>query len=126
MLWGLTVSLTRDAVTGTVDFGRLPGPMSGTIRMDGHLALSGAYTITINEGIVIDVAVTNWQTLTLDNERMTGRFHASMQAAWCRRSLSVDGELRVVFKVAGQEAVAASRDTAGLDQALARMVARPD
>lgn len=119
-LWGLTlaVSQNRDAITGTVDFGRLPGPMSGTIRQSGHLVLTAAYTMTIEEEIATDVTLTDWETITTGNNRMTGRFRATLQAPWCQGSLSADGELRVVIKTAAVPALAASSSTASLDRAL--------
>ncbi len=94
----LSATQDRDAITGTTDFGdRQPGPVSGSIRMSGHLGVSGTYSMTI-EGWPVEITVSDWETLTTDNDRMTGRFRLTMRAAGIQGSIYTDGELRVVAK----------------------------
>ena len=126
-LFALNLGLTqaRDSVTGTTDFGdELPGPVTGTIGMSGHLVVSGTYTITL-EGIPIEVTVSNWQTLTTDNERMTGRFRLGMRAAGLQGSFSTDGDLRIVTKVSATTIAATDREARGLGHSIARIIRRP-
>lgn len=122
MVWGLEldVAQNQEAITGTVDFGRSAGPVSGVIDLDGHMELSGAYTITIADQD-IRISVTDWETITTDNEQMTGRFRATMQACWCQGSLSVDAQLRVVVKAAGTPVPSAVSRTEGLDRLVAQL-----
>jgi hypothetical protein len=84
--FALALSQTRDTVTGTVDFGS-PGSVEGTVRMSGHLTLSGTFTETV-EDMTLETTVSDWETLTLDNERMSGRFTVRF------RMLGVDGSVR--------------------------------
>jgi Bacterial Ig-like domain (group 2) len=60
-LFALTMGLTqnRHAVSGSSDFGELPGPVQGSIRMSGHLLLSASFTIPADD-VVIDVTLTDW------------------------------------------------------------------
>lgn len=109
-LFGLSLELTqtRDAISGTTDFGDdLPGAGSGTIRMDGPLVLSGTYTIVI-EGIPMELTVADWETVTTDNERMTGRFRVSLRAPGLQGSVGVNGEARIVAKTSATSVATAS------------------
>lgn len=125
-LWGLALDVFQsgDAITGTVDFGRMPGPVSGSIRLSGHLLLSGTYTITIADQD-IQVRVTEWETITTNNKRMTGRFRAAMQGCWCEGSLAADGELHVVIKTAGGPEPDIVGGAGSLDRVVARQRLRP-
>ena len=98
-LWLLILSITqnRDTVTGTTDFGDMKGPVTGTIRTTGHLVLTGTYTVAY-EGITVEVTLSEWETTTTDNERMTGRFRVSFRAAGIQGSFRLDGDLRIVSK----------------------------
>lgn len=123
-LWALNlgVTQTRDTVTGTTDFGDdLPGPVSGTIRTSGHLVVSGTYTITI-EGLPMEVTVSDWETLTTDNERMTGRFRLGMRAAGLQGSFRTDGELRIVSKTSATPLLAAPSEAGSFGRVIARLV----
>jgi hypothetical protein len=94
----LVASQTRDTITGTTDFGdNLPGPVTGTIAANGHLTVSGTYTITI-EDLTIELTVGNWDTLTLDNQRMTGHLSVTGRAVGVQGSFTVTGDLHVVSK----------------------------
>jgi hypothetical protein len=98
-LFALTMGLTqnRDAINGPSDFGDLPGPVQGSIRMSGHLILSAGFTIPA-DNIVIDVTLTDWEALTTDNERMTGRFALVVRASRLQGSARVDCDLRIFGK----------------------------
>lgn len=107
-LWALTLvaNQTRDSVSGTVDFGdNMPGPVTGTIGLDGHLSVSGTYAIVL-EGMSVEVTVSNWDTMSSDNQQMTGRFRLAMRVAGLQGSVSTDGDLRVVGKSAAPSATA--------------------
>jgi hypothetical protein len=123
-LWvlNLTVNQTRDTVTGTTDFGDdLPGPVTGTIRMGGHLEVNGTYTVAF-EGIPVEITVSNWETITTDNERMTGRFRMGMRAAGLQGSFRTDAELRIVTKTSGTPLMATGREGRGLGRAIAQVL----
>jgi hypothetical protein len=98
-LYALTMGLSqdRDAVNGTSDFGDLPGPVQGSIRMSGHLLLSAAFTLPVDD-FVIDVTLADWEALSTDNERMTGRFGMVVRAARLQGSARIDFELRIFGK----------------------------
>jgi hypothetical protein len=125
-LWllNLTVTQTRDTVTGTTDFGEdLPGPVTGTIRMSGHLEVSATYTVTF-EGIPVEITVSNWETITTDNERMTGRLRMGMRATGVQGSFRTDGELRIVTKTSATPLITAPSDAGNFSRAIARIVRR--
>jgi hypothetical protein len=108
-LFGLTLvaNQTRDTITGTIDFGDdLPGPVTGTIAMDGQLSVGGTYTITV-EDITLELTVSNWDTVTTDNQRMTGSMRVTGRAMGVQGSFTVDGNLRIVTKTSSQPSRAA-------------------
>ena len=105
-LWALTLvaNQTRDAVSGTVDFGdNAPGPVTGAIALDGHLTVGATYTVVL-DGVPVEITVSNWDTLSTDNQRMTGHFRLTLRMAGIQGSVSTDGELRVVAKGAAAAA----------------------
>jgi hypothetical protein len=109
-LFGLLLALTQtgDTVSGTADFGDdSPGAVSGTIRMDGPLALGGTQTVVI-EGIPVELVISDWETVTTDNERMTGRFRVTFRVAGLTGSIGIDGEVRIVAKTSTSMASAAA------------------
>jgi hypothetical protein len=120
-LWALTLGITqtRDSVTGTTDpYGDdLPGPVSGTIRQSGHLVVSGTYTITI-KGDLVEITVSNWETITTDNERMTGRYRVTTRVAGLQGSVYHDGELRNVTKTSATPLMAVAEASVGLKRDL--------
>jgi hypothetical protein len=125
-LFGLSLDLTqtRDTISGTADFGDdLPGAVVGTIRMDGPLVLSGAYVIVI-EGIPVEITVADWETVSTDNERMTGRFRVSMRAPGLQGSIGVDGEARIVAKTSASTLAAATEGARSLRGAITRSLRR--
>jgi hypothetical protein len=122
-LYGLTLvsNQARDTMTGTTDFGdNLPGPVTGTIQMNGHLVVNGTYTIT-SEGVTIEITVSNWDTFTADNLRMTGHLRVTGRAVGLQGSFSVDGDLRIVTKTSTTPAGSTPTGTPALRPALARL-----
>jgi hypothetical protein len=125
-LFGLSLELTqtRDTVSGTTDFGDdLPGAVTGTIRMDGPLVLGGTYTVVF-EGIPVEITVGNWETVTTDNERMTGRFRLTMRTAGLQGSIGVDGEARIVAKTSAGLQFSGTNGVGSLRGAIARSLRR--
>lgn len=121
-LFGFTLNATqtRDTITGTTDFGdNIPGPVTGTIATDGHLAVAGTYTISI-EGLSLEVTVSDWDTNTTDNQTLTGRFRLTLRVSGLAGALAVNGDIRVVTKVSSTpSAVQAGRGMRGLLSAIA-------
>jgi len=97
--FGLTLTQDRDTVAGTATLDDVAGPVQGSIRLAGQLGVGGTFTFT-DEGITIDVTVSDWETTTTDNQRMTGRFVLVFRAARLQGSVRFDGELRIVAKSA--------------------------
>lgn len=103
-IFGLTVVVnqTRDVVTGTTDFGdNLPGPVTGSIDDAGVLSVSGTYTIEV-EGIRLELTVTDWKTMSENNQKMTGQMCVIFRVSGLLGSIEVDGQLNVVDKVSPQ------------------------
>jgi hypothetical protein len=48
--------------------------------------------------VPFEVTVSNWETLSTDNQRMTGRYALSFRAAARQGSARIDAELRIVAK----------------------------
>ena len=110
-LFGLDLVLTqnRDTATGTLDLGiEPPGPLQGSIQLNGDLGLAGAFTGT-SEGITLEVTVSDWQTRTIDNQQMTGRFRVTIRTPGLAGSVTADFQLRVVSKT-GPTAGATARE----------------
>ena len=122
----LTVNQTRDQVTGTTDFGdNLPGPVTGSILQSGHLVVGGTYTLDLGDGLIAEVTVSNWETLTIDNQRMTGRLRLTGRVPGFQGAFSTDGELRIVTKTSANPArVAASGARPAFGRALAGVMRR--
>lgn len=68
----LVLTQQAAAVSGTLDLGGFIGTINGTIATDGALTITGSYTTTV-EGVPFQIAVTEWQSNSADNARMTGR-----------------------------------------------------
>lgn len=99
-LFGLTLvaNQNRDAITGTTDFGdNLPGPVTGTIQPNGHLVVSGTYTISVDD-VTMELTVGEWDTTTTDNQRMTGHLAVTGRAVGVQGSFKIAGDLHVVAK----------------------------
>ena len=120
--FALSLSQDRDNTSGNVTLDDVAGPVQGPIRLDGQLNVAGAFT-SADEGIVIDTTVTEWETTTTDNQRMTGRFVLVFRAARMQGSVRYNGELRVVAKTASAPLAAAGREL-GLRRALSAAARR--
>jgi len=106
--FGLVLTQDRDTATGTVTLDDVAGPVQGSIRLAGQLGVGGGFPVT-EEGITIDVSVTEWETATIDNQQMTGRFVLVFREATFRGSVRFDGELRIVTKSSAMPVSAAGR-----------------
>ena len=106
--FALSLTQNRDTAAGNVTLDDVAGPVQGSIQVGGQLAATGAFTFTDDE-ITIDVTVTDWQTTTTDNQRMTGRFAVVFRAAGLQGSVRFDGELRIVSKSAATPLSASGR-----------------
>ena len=105
---GLVLTQNRDAVTGTIDVGGdTPGAIEGPIRMNGDLAVGGTFVATV-DGVSLEVTVSDWETRTSDNQRMTGRFRMTFRAAGLAGAGGADAELRVFNKTGAAIGVAGS------------------
>jgi hypothetical protein len=120
----LVASQARDGVSGTIDFGdELPGAIAGSIRPDGHLTLNGTYAVTI-EDLLFELTIANWDTISLDNQRMTGHLTLSARVAGLQGSYEVAGDLRVVTKTSTTPAHASSIGASLLRRGLGRLEQR--
>jgi hypothetical protein len=125
-LWGLLldVTQTRDTISGRTDFGDdLAVVVTGTIMVSGPLVVNGTNTIVI-EGLPLELTVSNWETVTSDNERMTGRFRVTFRAAGLQGSLGIDGEARIVAKTSASPMVSAAEAPWSFRGAIARSLHR--
>jgi hypothetical protein len=76
--------------------------------MSGHLLLSASFTVPADD-IVIDVTLTDWEALTTDNERMTGRFVLVIRASGLQGSGRVECDLRIFGKTSTTPVASESR-----------------
>ena len=118
----LTLTQTRDTVSGTVDFDEFPGPIQGTIRATGELELGGTFSVSDPE-LTLDATVSDWQSVTTDNQQMTGRFTMSLRTNGIQGTVRLGGELRNTSKSAGGVATP-SAHTLHLHRALVGKVSR--
>ena len=105
--FGLVLTQDRDIASGTATLDDVVGPVQGSIRLAGQLGIDGTFAFT-DEGITIEVTVTEWETTTTDNQRMTGRFVLVFRASGLQGSVRFNGELRIVTKSAAASAPAVS------------------
>jgi hypothetical protein len=99
-LFGLTlvVNQNRDTMTGTTDFGDdLPGPVSGTIQITGHLVVTGTYTIVVDD-LPLEFTIAEWQTTTTDNLIMTGQIRLRIAIPGVQGFVMPEGTLTGVTK----------------------------
>lgn len=118
----LTLTQTRDTVSGNVDFDEFPGPVQGTIRSTGELELSGTFSVSDPE-LTVDATVSDWQSVTTDNQRMTGRFTMSLRTNGLEGTVRLGGELRNISKSAAGVA-SPSAHTLRLHRALANKLSQ--
>jgi hypothetical protein len=125
-LWALWLDLTqtRDAISGKTDFGDgLAVAVAGTIMMIGPVVLNGTSSIVI-EDLPMEATVSDWETMTTDNERMTGRFRFTIRAAGVQGSLGLQGEARIVTKTSTITSVSATEAAGGFRGVIARSLRR--
>jgi hypothetical protein len=95
----LALTQGRDSAAGTVTLDDVAGPVQGAIQRGGQLTLAGAFTAA-GEGIALDASITDWETTTTDNQRLSGRFALVFRAAGLQGTVRFNGELRIVAKTA--------------------------
>jgi Bacterial Ig-like domain (group 2) len=120
--FALTLTQDRDTASGNVTLDDVAGPVQGPIRSGGHVNLAGAFT-SADDGIVLDITVSDWETTTTDNQRMTGRFTLAFRATGLQGSVRFDGELRIVAK-SGAASLSATGGQLRLRRALAAAARR--
>ena len=118
----LTLTQDRDNASGNVTLDDVAGPVQGPIRPGGQLNLAGAFT-EADEGIVLEITISDWETTTTDNQRMTGRFTLAFRATGLQGSVRFNGELRIVAK-SGAASVSATGGQLRLRRALAAAARR--
>ena len=98
-LYFVSMALTqsRDAITGIVDLGEAPAPVQGHIASSGHLRLEGSYTET-QDGVTLDLALVDWETVTTDNSQMAGRCAMVFRLTGLQGSVRLDMDLASVTK----------------------------
>lgn len=88
----LVLTQQAAAVSGTFDLGGFIGTISGTIATNGTLTITGSYTTTV-EGVPFQIAVTEWQSDSTDNARMTGRMIITFSSPALAGTARVDIDL---------------------------------
>ena len=120
----MRLTQTRDAVTGTSDLADPPSAVQGSVRMSGHLDLSGAFTLTV-ETLVINVTLADWESTTTDNAAMTGRFGLVLRIPQLQGSARLDNDLVSFGKISTTPAVfRAPADGRAVQDALRRTIRR--
>lgn len=95
-----SITQTRDAVTVDVDFDDARGRISTTIQSSGRIVTTGQLTLTI-EGIAFDVALSEWDTTSVDNQAMTGRYRLEVRHARLTGFWRLEGEFASIQKTSG-------------------------
>lgn len=120
--FALALTQDRDTAAGSVTLDDVTGPVQGSIRLGGQLNIVGTFTTT-DQGVVLDSTVADWETITTDNQRMTGGFALVFRAAGLQGSVRFNGELRVVGKTAAAP-LSATNTTLQLRRTLAAATRR--
>lgn len=97
----LKLKQAHDEVEGGVSFGRTFGSVRGRIRTSGALVLEGSYTETFPESVPMEIAVSNWETLSVDNRQMTGRLRTTFRVSGRTGFAQLDYEVRELRKDIG-------------------------
>ena len=118
-LMSLALTQSRDTVNGSLDLGDEPLSVQGTIAPTGHLRLEGSFRV-MEDDLTFDGNLAEWETLTLDNARMTGRFVVVFRLSGLQGSLRLDTDLRSITKTSATILTAARNGRPnGLGQRLA-------
>ena len=107
-----SITQTRDAVTADVDFDGAQGRISTTIQSSGRLVTTGQLTLTI-EGLAFDVALSEWDTTSVDNQSMTGRYRLEVRHARLTGFWRLEGEFVSIQKTSGTPGVASLTGISG-------------
>lgn len=107
-----SITQTRDAVTADVNFDDATGRISTTIQSSGRLVTTGQLTLVV-EGISFDVALSEWDTTSTDNQLMTGRYRLEVRHALLTGFWRLDGELVSIQKTSGTPGVASMTGVSG-------------
>jgi hypothetical protein len=107
-----SITQTRDAVTADVDFDGARGRISTTIQSSGRLVTTGQLTLTF-EGIAFDVALSEWDTTSVDNQAMTGRYRLEVRHALLTGFWRLEGDFVSIQKTSGTPGVAAMSGISG-------------
>ena len=107
-----SITQTRDAITAEVNFDDARGRISTTIQSNGRLVTTGQLTLTI-EGIAFDVALQEWDTTSVDNQAMTGRYRLEVRHALLTGFWRLEGEFVSIQKTSGTPGVASQAGISG-------------
>jgi hypothetical protein len=91
----IVLTQSGQQLSGTVDLGDLPIPVSGTIN-GSRIVLSGSTTVPI-EDFSATVTLSNWNT-AVSGSNMTGTWRMTISVAGFPGSVSIDNTIRVVTK----------------------------
>jgi hypothetical protein len=115
----LVLTQERAAVTGTLDLGDWPGPVEGSIAISGHLQLAGTL-ILAEDDFILEGRLFNWDTVSADNEGMSGRFTLIMQVTGIDGWMRLECDLRFVKTSATAATVSAAARGQGVRDVLRR------
>jgi len=87
-----------------VNFDDDRGRISTTIQSSGRLVTTGQLTLTI-DGIAFDVALQEWDTTSVDNQAMTGRYRLEVRHALLTGFWRLEGEFVSIQKTSGTPGV---------------------
>lgn len=99
-----SITQTRDAITADVDFDDAKGRITTTIQSNGRLVTTGQLALTI-EGIAFDVALSEWDTTSVDNQSMTGRYRLEVRHALLTGFWRLEGDFVSIQKTSGTPGV---------------------
>lgn len=119
----LAVTQQGATVTATLDLGGFAGPVTGSIATDGTLTLSGTYSSTL-DGFPFQVSVVEWQSVSTDNARMTGRGSFTMRTALLTGQARLNVDLVGVNKSSATLAASPRPGRGELANAVSRAIRR--
>lgn len=121
--FSLTLSQTRDTVSGTVTFGEYTGSVSGSMAVGGTLTIAGA---AISGGT--SLSISSWSTNSLTFGSMTGSFSQRVSSSSSTGSASHTNT--ILSAARSSTSTAAMRDTSSprepdtVDSAARRLIGR--
>jgi hypothetical protein len=89
----MTLTQTRDSVTGPWTHSQMAGTAQGTIEADGTLTLSGTGTMD-----TIPMTITGWRSRSTDNKTQTGKFTMTFTSSVWSGSSQASVEIRSCTK----------------------------